>query len=184
MNPQERLVAFIVAVVGSCALVYIVTSAEPSMSPPAPLPVTTTVEREVRAAQVPGSTSSVPPVVVDSGSRDRAQVEPAGLQNRAAKVRILPVPPIEDLIRLRFAASGHVEVVEQAVRVARCESHLDPAARSGAHWGLFQISDLYHADRVKRLGYVWSDLLRAEPNIDVAYDLWAEQGWTPWSCRP
>lgn len=80
MNPQERLTAFIVAVVASCALVYVVTAAEPPMSPPAPLPATTTVEREVRAAQAPESTtSSVPPVVVDSGSTPLFKSEPRNL---------------------------------------------------------------------------------------------------------
>jgi hypothetical protein len=69
-----------------------------------------------------------------------------------------------------------------AVAVARCESSMDPTAANGPHAGLFQLSATWHQGRAARLGYAWSQMYQAVPNITVAYDLYSEQGWTPWTC--
>ena len=71
-----------------------------------------------------------------------------------------------------------------AIGVARCESHLNPAAisRNGGNWGLFQINKV-HASRVARMGFQWEDLLDARVNALVAKSIFDEQGWAPWACR-
>jgi hypothetical protein len=75
---------------------------------------------------------------------------------------------------------------EQAVNVAACESGMDMSGRldgswatNGNHYGLFQISGIH--------AYKWSDFYDAwmDPakNAQWAYEIYAQQGWYPWSCR-
>lgn len=78
--------------------------------------------------------------------------------------------------------SVFVDNCAQAVRVAMCESHLNPEARnrSGA-LGLFQL--LGHGDLFAAHGWDvtvdWDDALK---NTVVAHDLWSSSGWSPWVC--
>ena len=37
-----------------------------------------------------------------------------------------------------------------------------------------------HLDRIHRLGFTWAQMYEVGPNLAVAYDLWLEQGETPW----
>lgn len=90
----------------------------------------------------------------------------------------------EDLIRMSFAAEGATPAQQdQAVAVARCESSLNHAVTSpgGGNWGLFQINKV-HAARVNALGFGWHEMLHPWQNSIVAADIWAEQGWRPWTC--
>ena len=64
--------------------------------------------------------------------------------------------------------------------MARCESTLRAWATNGDQFGLYQIGGL-HAWRWPDFWSAWSDALR---NAQMAFDLWSEQGWRPWSCRP
>ena len=61
------------------------------------------------------------------------------------------------------------------------ESNGDPAVISpDPSYGLFQIYEV-HAPKV---GGDVSRLLNPETNVAVAYGLYLDQGWGPWSCRP
>lgn len=79
--------------------------------------------------------------------------------------------PIEDQIRAAFGAEGDI-----AVKVARCESHLNPKAvnKSSSARGLFQIMQSWH-----KIDQKW--LFDPVINIQVAHKLYQEQGWTPWA---
>lgn len=70
-------------------------------------------------------------------------------------------------------------VVEQANRIAHCESRHDPNAvsRTNDH-GLFQINAVHR----HRFAHIWH--LRYDPfwNAVMAEHLWMESGWRPWSC--
>lgn len=91
--------------------------------------------------------------------------------------------PVLAVIRAGFARFGP-EVAEEAVRVAKCESGLNPRAANGQHAGLMQISRTYHAARVARLGFTWAQMFEAGPNVAVAADIYRESGgWGPWTCR-
>lgn len=83
----------------------------------------------------------------------------------------------EHVIRVVWAPAGP-RVVEQAIRVARCESYpwLDTNAVSptGVHIGLFQVWQR-HAPT--------ADLRDPWVNASVALGLWSRQGWAPWDCR-
>lgn len=70
------------------------------------------------------------------------------------------------------------------LRVIKCESGYDPRQKTGSHWGLLQIGVKTHADRIRRLGYTAEQMLEVEPNLAVGWDLYREQGWRPWTCKP
>ncbi|MBK5222053.1 MAG: transglycosylase SLT domain-containing protein [Acidimicrobiia bacterium] len=91
----------------------------------------------------------------------------------------------EDMVRVAFADRGASPAQqEQAIAVAHCESTLNPGAISpgGGNWGLFQINSVHRA-RVNQLGFGWNEMLHPWQNAQVAADIWAQQGWRPWSCR-
>ena len=72
----------------------------------------------------------------------------------------------------------------QSIAVAGCESTFDLQAISRTNdYGLFQINRI-HERRVTAMGYRWSQMLELRPNADVAFAIYREQGWRPWSCRP
>lgn len=137
--------------------------------------------------------STAPAVVVDLprrveafyavAERNQAQQQPPALEGtmgaqRKQQLAYYEPGSIESLICSVFA-----EDCDRAVRVARCESHLNPAARnaSGAA-GLFQL--LGHADLYAAHGWDaatdWSDPYK---NTVVAHDLWSSSGWGPWVCK-
>lgn len=71
---------------------------------------------------------------------------------------------------------------EEALAVARCESGLQPGVASpdGANLGLFQINVVHSA----RVGGDLQSLYDPAINTSVAYAIWLDQGWGPWSCKP
>ena len=94
---------------------------------------------------------------------------------------------IEQVIADAFGRYGS-GVVDQAIRVARCESELKPTARnprSGAA-GLFQLMRQYHAEAFQRLTGVSFDAGWSDPYLNSLYaaDLYGRKGWQPWVCKP
>lgn len=84
------------------------------------------------------------------------------------------------IITQEFGVDG-----DAAVRVARCESTLNPQAVSpdGRNFGLFQINRVHAADFADVTGHPWGDVLDPYLNTVYAKHLHDEQGWRPWSCR-
>jgi hypothetical protein len=66
---------------------------------------------------------------------------------------------------------------EQALRVAQCESSMNPRAYSAGNRGWFQIHGPSHAHRV---GGNLEALYDPAVNTRVAHEIWREQGWRPW----
>lgn len=90
----------------------------------------------------------------------------------------LSTPPtsVESAIRRAFPKDP-----ARAVRIARCESRLNPTAvnpRSGAS-GLFQIHPM-HRKLVAATGYRWEQMREVEPNLVIARKL-GRNGWSPWN---
>lgn len=88
---------------------------------------------------------------------------------------------IEEKIR---AVWGPMEA-KNAIRVARCESGLDPKAiayepNGSISRGLFQINNVHEGHLYKK--NETAKLFTVDFNIQVAYTLWKQQGWRPWSC--
>jgi hypothetical protein len=79
----------------------------------------------------------------------------------------------EALIRATWP--DHAE--DRAVRVARCESGLNPNAknRTSSASGVMQLLAIHWRGRF--------DPFNARANIAYAYRLWQASGWSPWVCR-
>jgi hypothetical protein len=76
----------------------------------------------------------------------------------------------------------------EALRVSGCESTGSPTswkedARNGQHLGVFQVATNVHAGRIRRLGFTPSDLLRVEPAVAVAWDIYVDAGRSWWDWR-
>ena len=85
----------------------------------------------------------------------------------------------EDLIKAVFGPEA-----PNALKVAFCESKFDPSVTGRfRERGIFQIHPV-HRKRIESMGYTWDQMYEVLPNIKVAYEIWSEQGWKPWTCRP
>ena len=75
---------------------------------------------------------------------------------------------------------------DKAVRVADCESGLNPRAVSpgGGNHGLFQINTV-HKPMVQGMGYSWTQIYDPYVNARVAKRIFDSAGgsWSPWGCR-
>ena len=66
-----------------------------------------------------------------------------------------------------------------AIRVARCESHLQPSARNGQYRGMFQVSAALRRD-YKGFGRGgWAQARHALRVFNAA-----GKSWQPWECKP
>jgi hypothetical protein len=74
---------------------------------------------------------------------------------------------------------------QAALRIVECESRFDPTAVSwdGQDFGLFQIRAGVWRWWLDERGFdFWGTWMNAEDNTAMAYAIWAEYGWQPWSC--
>ena len=76
-------------------------------------------------------------------------------------------------------------ISDQAMRVAQCESNLDPNAVSsgGANWGLFQINTIHRDSFESVTGHSWNEIL--DPYLNARFAAWLYNqsgGWSPWGC--
>ena len=92
------------------------------------------------------------------------------------------VSPTEDAIRISFGP-----IADQAMRVANCESSLNPGAvsRGGGNWGLFQINTVHSGSFQGVTGRpFYNDSLDPYANAQFAAWLYNNSGgWGPWACR-
>ena len=76
---------------------------------------------------------------------------------------------------------------EEALSVAWCESRMDheaisPTNRNGTRdYGLMQINN---GAWQEYFGQRWAQVLNAEQNIAMAYEIYSQYGWQPWTCAP
>lgn len=89
------------------------------------------------------------------------------------------IPPPADLNTLEQLICSYPWDCATALRVAACESGMNPAAVGAAgERGLFQI----HPVHAPALGARWAQMFDPATNIAVAHELYRTQGWRPWSC--
>ncbi len=73
---------------------------------------------------------------------------------------------------------------QEAVRIADCESRMNPHAVSPTNdHGLFQINAVHRADFERVTGQPWSMVYDSYWNTYYAKWLFDQQGWGPWTCR-
>jgi hypothetical protein len=87
------------------------------------------------------------------------------------------------LIRSVFSARGLDG--DAAVRVAQCESGLNPRASNGGRFlGLFQQAAVYWGGRSAQYGMAGRSAFDPYANAVVSAGMVAGSGWSHWSCRP
>lgn len=119
--------------------------------------------------------SACSPADVLEGARQLG-VELTGDQAEALSGHLTVVDtPAEVEALIRATWPDHAE--DRAVRVARCESGLNPNAknRTSSASGTFQLIAAHWRGRF--------DPFDARANIAYAYRLWQSSGWSPWVCR-
>jgi hypothetical protein len=91
-----------------------------------------------------------------------------------------PASSVEQAIAAWFP-----DVYDKAVRVARCESSLNPSAVSagGGNHGLFQINNVHRSTFTAVTGQPWEAVYNAYYNSQFARHLYNQSGWQPWGCR-
>lgn len=113
--------------------------------------------------------------------QERAEGANSTTSSRAVRPRVLGVlqgaqPPAD----IAAAIRAYDWPWDWATATAFCESSFDPRKTGAAgERGLMQIAPV-HLARIQRLGFTVDQMYEVGPNIAVAYDLWAEQGETPW----
>lgn len=119
--------------------------------------------------------SACSPADVLEGARQLG-VELTGDQAEALSGHLTVVDtPAEVEALIRATWPDHAE--DRAVRVARCESGLNPNAknRTSSASGVMQLLAIHWRGRF--------DPFDARANIAYAYRLWQSSGWSPWVCR-
>ena len=70
------------------------------------------------------------------------------------------------------------------VGVAGCESEWRAAVDSPTgDTGFWQLNRRWQEWRFLRRGWTWDDAKDPEKNTEIAFDIWSEQGWGPWSTK-
>lgn len=135
---------------------------------------------------------SVPETVLFRAQRNAPVSETPVVDYAAAYVYFLHTLPPDQQIRIVFEGTP---VVDRMLYIASRESMgdttqpytydcaADNLGSSAA--GLFQTLAKYHKARAERLGLSWSDVAGPDCYADVqlAFDLWREQGLSPWKVR-
>ena len=124
------------------------------------------------------ATPAPPPAPVPPPAPAAAPVAPP------APPQATPAPPTDGLEAIVCSYSWPCD---QALDVARCESGVDRAGRldgifatSGSSYGVFQLNGIH----ARRFPGFWEKWMDPATNVAWAYQIWSEQGWRPWSCRP
>lgn len=63
-----------------------------------------------------------------------------------------------------------------AMRVARCESTMNPRAYAAGNYGLFQVNGIHASQYQVSVDQLYDPVT----NVRIAYDLYQRRGWQPW----
>jgi hypothetical protein len=149
------------------------TTAPPTTAPPTTAPPTTAAPPTAPPTTAPRRVA--PPTTAPPTTTPPTTAPPVTSPPPAAG-------SVEEAIRANFGAAG-----DAAVAVARCESSLNPSARSASGYrGLFQLSPSHAASFQSVTGRDFEDAWdEAGPNSQYARYLYDRSGWAPWgSCAP
>lgn len=157
------------------------TSVLPSTTVPAStttVPVTTTSE--------PPPTTTLPPTTTTHVHPTTTTTVPSTTTTTVATTTTTTPPPSsgvlsEDEARDLFGLYFPADEVETALRVAICESSLNPSAYNPAGYGgLFQHSLEYWPSRAEAAGWAGASVYDPHANSAVAAWLQSQSGWAPW----
>jgi hypothetical protein len=122
-----------------------------------------------------------PATVAPSPSPAPITPTPPTTPTPAPVVQPLPADGLEALV------CSYAWPCQEALAVAGCESGVDAKGNLDGFWassrtgyGLFQINPIH----VRRFPDFWESWMDPAKNTAWAFQIWSEQGWRPWACRP
>lgn len=86
-----------------------------------------------------------------------------------------------------YFGSANTALGAQARRVAQCESGMNPSAKSPTNdHGLFQLNAPSHSSNFPRVtgSPFYNGVYNPYENAEYARNLYNQQGWSPWTCKP
>lgn len=112
----------------------------------------------------------------------RRQAERQRQAQRAASTPSVAVPTGNIPDRITYWANRYGIDAGRAIRIAQCESGLNPGARSpnGLYGGLYQQAFAYWPARATQAGLPGASVFDAEANIRVSMHMMATQGFHHW----
>lgn len=106
------------------------------------------------------------------------EAEEAREAEQQAAAAAAPAGSLEAIIQRHFGSAAPA-----AIRIAQCESSMNPNARSATDdHGLFQINIVHRGQFEAITGAPWSSVYDPELNTIYARHLYGQQGWGPWTC--
>lgn len=145
------------------------TTAKPVVKPAA------TTQATSKAA----ATTAAPVVKAPAASTTPRTTRPQAVTTEAAPApeKVWTTDEVQALIHQMWPADS----LEKALRVAFRESRYQADAYNGwCCYGVFQINGASHKHRLAARGLATKDLLDPRINIEIAVELYNEQGWGPW----
>jgi hypothetical protein len=146
----------------------------------------------IRSAQhLPPEPDDVTPLKhVKAAARAAPEAPAAPEPTQETAVLSASLPPVQPLATIApLKPSNALEELicsypwpcEEALRVKWCESRANwDTIGSGANYGGFQINQVH----ARRFPDFWESWMDPEKNTAWAFQIWSEQGWRPWACRP
>jgi hypothetical protein len=98
------------------------------------------------------------------------------------------VPPVPETGQWRDLIGAYPWPLGEALRVFSCESVnfrpdvvYGPTEGAAGERGITQLHPV-HIDKFYQRDWTWDDAFNPERNLAVAYAIYADQGWGPWTC--
>lgn len=187
MSGVAALGGMVIGTVGAAAGVPRAVEVEnadrkPSMSAPADRAVSVPDPVVVGVAS---TTTTPPPIAPTAAAATETVAEPVTPEPApAAEAAPAPTPAPTGSAGEAIAA-WFPDAYDKAVRVAGCESNLNPGAVSagGGNHGLFQINSVHRSSFTAVTGQPWASVYDAYYNAQFARHLYDSSGWQPWGCR-
>lgn len=178
------------AFASACLALSTITPHPPEPAPPSERMTAAVASRPVLMPQET-TTTTLPPLPPPTTTTTAPQLPPEPLQapptTQAPQVQPAPSGDAVAAIRRAFSPYGQ-SAVDIALRVARCESRMDPHALSdsGTYAGLFQIGNFWAEDFLSVTGMPYYDG-RFDALANAAFAAWLAYeapggGWQHWSC--
>lgn len=95
---------------------------------------------------------------------------------------VTPIPALAPVLTVPGLICSYSWSCGQALRVAYCESKYQNVQNyaGGPYFGIFQLSRRWFG----YYGYDFALWAIPEVNVAVAFLVWQDYGWGPWSCKP
>jgi hypothetical protein len=165
----------------------LLAAAEPTTTTAAAPTTTTTAPPTTTTTAAPTTTTTAPPTTTTTAAPTTTTTAPPTTTTTAPSAPTVPPtssgPLTEEQALALFGKYFNEADLATALRVAKCESNLDPAAwNPNGYGGLFQHAASAWDSRAEAAGWAGASIFDAEANTAVSAWLLYKDGWWHWSC--